>query len=59
MLYLKKIKTTLNYKNKETLYILFFLHVRFFLICYIFNFLNDFKLQKYKFFLAKQLKALK
>ena len=30
MLYLKKFKTTLNYKNKETLYILYFLYVRFF-----------------------------
>ena len=29
MLYFKFFKTTLNYKNKETLYIIFFLYVIF------------------------------
>ena len=29
MLYFKFLKTTLNYKNEETLYVIFFLYVRF------------------------------
>ena len=40
MLFLKKIKMTLNYNNEETLYVIFFLYVRFSLICYILNFLK-------------------
>ena len=49
---------TLDYKNEETLYVIFFLYVRLFLICYILIFLNDRKLQNVSF-LSIRLKTLK
>ena len=50
----------LNYKNEETLYVIFFLYVRFFSYMLYFKFFKtNFKLQKCKFSLSIRLKTLK
>ena len=46
MLYFKKIKMTLNYKNEKTLYVIFFYMIVFAYMLYFELFKNDFKLQK-------------
>ena len=59
MLYFKFFLMTLNYKNEETLYVIFSYVLDFFLYIIFWIFLNDFKLQKCMFSLSIRLKALK
>ena len=44
MLYFKKIKMTLNYKNEKTLYVIFFYMIVFAYMLYFELFKNDFNL---------------